>query len=148
MRRADNLTTFVCRLSWNLGASTFWNTQSLSRPVTGLLYLNLTLYTVQSLWYGVLINYYEFNNIFMTSGISVCTINTNFLYILKDSKPHIFSCEAVLRCFILKQPHLSTSKKIIVHPCWFLLPSGVLWLLWGSRGVECHDSTLLASDAV
>ena len=23
--RADNLTSFMCRLSWNLGASTFWN---------------------------------------------------------------------------------------------------------------------------
>jgi len=39
VRRADNLTTFMCRLSWNLGASTSWNPQSLSRPVMGLLYL-------------------------------------------------------------------------------------------------------------
>jgi hypothetical protein len=31
--RPDNLTTFMCRLSWNLGASTSWNPQSLSRPV-------------------------------------------------------------------------------------------------------------------
>jgi hypothetical protein len=30
---ADNLTTFKCRLSRNLGASTSWNPQSLSRPV-------------------------------------------------------------------------------------------------------------------
>jgi len=37
--RADNLTTFMCRLSWNLGASTSWNHQGLSRPVMGLLYL-------------------------------------------------------------------------------------------------------------
>jgi len=36
--RADNLTTFMCRLSWNLGASTSWNSQVLSRPVMGLLY--------------------------------------------------------------------------------------------------------------
>jgi hypothetical protein len=41
VRRADNLTTFICRLSWNLGASTFWNPQGLSRPVMGLLYLLL-----------------------------------------------------------------------------------------------------------
>jgi len=33
VRRADNLTTFMCRLSWNLGASTSWNPQGLSRPV-------------------------------------------------------------------------------------------------------------------
>ena len=42
MRRADNLTTFMCRLSWNLGASTSWNPQGLSRPVMGLLYLYLS----------------------------------------------------------------------------------------------------------
>jgi hypothetical protein len=28
----------MCRLSWNLGASTSWNHQGLSRPVMGLLY--------------------------------------------------------------------------------------------------------------
>jgi hypothetical protein len=37
--RADNLTTFMCRLSWNLGASISCNPQGLSRPVMGLLYL-------------------------------------------------------------------------------------------------------------
>ena len=39
--KADNLTTFMCRLSWNPGASTSWNPQGLSRPVMGLLYLYL-----------------------------------------------------------------------------------------------------------
>ena len=37
--RANNLTTFMCRLSSNLGASTSWNTQGLSKPVMGLLYI-------------------------------------------------------------------------------------------------------------
>ena len=32
--RADNLTTFMCQMSWNLGAPTSWNPQS--RPVMGL----------------------------------------------------------------------------------------------------------------
>jgi hypothetical protein len=36
---ADNLATFMCRLSENLGASSSWNPQGLSRPVMGLLYL-------------------------------------------------------------------------------------------------------------
>jgi len=31
VRRADNLTTFMLRLCWNLGASTSWNLQRLSR---------------------------------------------------------------------------------------------------------------------
>jgi hypothetical protein len=39
--RADNLTTFMCWFSWNLGASTSWNPMDLSRPVMGLLYLYL-----------------------------------------------------------------------------------------------------------
>ena len=38
-RRTDNLTTFMCRLSWNIGASSSWNPQGLSRLVQGLLYL-------------------------------------------------------------------------------------------------------------
>jgi hypothetical protein len=37
-RRADNLTTFMCWLSSNLGASTSWNPWGLSRPVMGVLY--------------------------------------------------------------------------------------------------------------
>jgi len=43
VRRADNLTTFTCQLSGNLGASTSWNPQDLSRPVMGLLYLYLVM---------------------------------------------------------------------------------------------------------
>jgi len=39
VRRTDNLTTFICRLSWNLEATFSWNPQGLSRPVMGLLYL-------------------------------------------------------------------------------------------------------------
>jgi len=38
VRRADNPSTFMCRLSWNLGASTSWNPKGLSWPVMGLLY--------------------------------------------------------------------------------------------------------------
>jgi len=41
VHRADNLTTFMCRLSWYLGVSTSWNPQALSRPVQALLYLPL-----------------------------------------------------------------------------------------------------------
>ena len=37
--RLTTLPTFMCRLFWNLGTSTSWNPQGLSRPVQGLLYL-------------------------------------------------------------------------------------------------------------
>jgi hypothetical protein len=39
IRMADNLTTFKCQLSWNVGTSDSWNPQGLSRPVMGLLWL-------------------------------------------------------------------------------------------------------------
>ena len=40
---AENLTTFLCWLLWNLGAWTSWNPQGLSRPVMGLICLFLLL---------------------------------------------------------------------------------------------------------
>ena len=46
VRRADNLTTFMCRLSWNLEASTSWKPQDLPRPVMGLLYLYICLISI------------------------------------------------------------------------------------------------------
>ena len=45
MRRVDNLTTFMCRLSLKLGASTSWNALGLSRPVMGLRYFYRTCET-------------------------------------------------------------------------------------------------------
>jgi hypothetical protein len=53
--RVDNIVTLICRLSWNLGASTSWNPQGLPRPVQGLLYLyilHITIfYRVLSAWH-------------------------------------------------------------------------------------------------
>jgi len=52
VRRADNLTTFMCPLSWNLGASTSWNPQGLSRLVMGLLYLSTSVLIRVFGWMG------------------------------------------------------------------------------------------------
>ena len=49
VRRADNLTTSMCRLSWNLDTSTSWNPQGLSRPVMGLLYLLLNSLRIRTI---------------------------------------------------------------------------------------------------
>jgi hypothetical protein len=38
------INTFMCRLSWNLGASTSWNPQGLSGTVMGLLYLYMEIW--------------------------------------------------------------------------------------------------------
>jgi len=42
VHRADNFTTFMCRLTRHLGASTSWNIKGLSRPVQVLLELYIT----------------------------------------------------------------------------------------------------------
>ena len=42
-RRADNLSTFMYRISRNLGASNSWNPMDLKWSVQGLLYLYLYL---------------------------------------------------------------------------------------------------------
>jgi hypothetical protein len=54
MRRADNLTTFMCRLSWNLGASNSWNPQGLSRPIMWMLHLIL-VGVVYRIWLNVML---------------------------------------------------------------------------------------------
>jgi hypothetical protein len=46
---ADDSTTLMCRMSWNLWVSTSWHPQSLSRLVMGLLYLYLTVTTSDTL---------------------------------------------------------------------------------------------------
>jgi hypothetical protein len=48
VRRADNLTAFMCRLSRNSGASPSWNPKGLSRPVAGKLYLLFLSITFQA----------------------------------------------------------------------------------------------------
>ena len=40
----------MCRVSWNLGASTSWKPQGLSRPVMGLIYLYFYLYILKGTW--------------------------------------------------------------------------------------------------
>jgi hypothetical protein len=40
--RVDKLTTFMYRLSWNLGKSNSWNFQCLSRPVQGSIFIGTT----------------------------------------------------------------------------------------------------------
>jgi hypothetical protein len=46
---ADNLTTFMCRLSRNLGDSTSWNPKGLSRPVTQVTLSETAVSVCQSL---------------------------------------------------------------------------------------------------
>jgi len=51
-QRADNLTTFTCQFSWNLGTLTSWNPEGLSRLVQWLLYLYLLYVKMQMVKLG------------------------------------------------------------------------------------------------
>ena len=83
--RADNLTTFMCRLSWNLGASASWNPQGLSRTVMGLLYLFTVLCTAQI----------EALFIMNLSKFFHCSLYNSVLLITE------FSCPPDFFCFLL-----------------------------------------------
>ena len=83
MRRADNLTTFMCRLSWNLGASTSWNPQGLSRPVMGLLYLLPLPFKTLHSQFGICFSKFLDRVMYKTKfpiHISVVFSKFNFLY--------------------------------------------------------------------
>jgi hypothetical protein len=54
VRMADNLPTFMCRLSRNLGASTSWNPLGLSRPVTGRTTLPFTILRYITIYYKII----------------------------------------------------------------------------------------------
>jgi hypothetical protein len=60
VRRADNLTTFMCRLSSNPGFLTSWNPRVLSSPVQGLFYLYLYQYLYLSILLRDILMYTEF----------------------------------------------------------------------------------------
>jgi len=67
--------TFMCQLSWNLGALTFWNPQGLSRPVQGLLYLLATVKNVISLNFTCsTISFYSL----LISSILCCSVLISF----------------------------------------------------------------------
>jgi hypothetical protein len=116
VRRTDNLTTFMCRLSRNLGASDSWNPKGLSRPVMGLLYLYLYLTTKpkQDVLYTVLKKMtvdYERGHSCITGPLDACngcdvvrssTSATNLTVSEQQWKPRVdFLCE-----YTMEQNHL------------------------------------------
>ena len=63
MRRVDKLTTFICRLSWNLGALTSWNPQGLPRDCFTSYYTNLSFFC------EMLCSQSRVDEVFSTDGI-------------------------------------------------------------------------------
>ena len=96
MHRADNPTTFICRLSWNLGASTSWNPQGLSRPVMGLLYLFTVYIEIVNIWQSTfeLTSWSQSELLSLSEPEYLCTCN----YMVKFCEWFANICETLCPC--------------------------------------------------
>ena len=119
MRRADNLTIFMCRLSWNLGASAFWNPLCLPRPVMGLLYFYLYLLCAQS---NVLCSKWNFSSkilliIWMFIQSVVIWVSTAVIAMIQVLGCYIMLPSKVVNirkdCYV-KIKHNITSQKTVI----------------------------------
>jgi hypothetical protein len=78
VRVSDNLTTSMCLLSWNLGASTFWKPQGLSRPA-------LPFYCEDTVKFGDSLNNKQLKN-YSYFEKSVCALKSLLERIINLSK--------------------------------------------------------------
>jgi hypothetical protein len=131
VRWADNLTIFMCRLSSDLGASTSWKPQGLSRPVMGLLYLLfqvcfvvyllVLLFIICCNWYTVLIQQFNFY-----SRLSICVgvILTKYLdlvfYLYADC---LFALVCAMAPPLLHKVYRPSSSSVFLGFLLFLLNS-------------------------
>ena len=94
--------TFMCRFSWNLGATTSWNPQGLSRPVLGLLYLYCK-YTIK----------FRVKNVFGTSQFNMHSKNIN----IGLNPISFFSCLNFKNPQLNNKPIMSSLAAVILTHC-------------------------------
>ena len=91
----------MCRLSWNLGASTSWNPQGLSRPVMGLRYL--IFFTIKVFWIKCWLEVCEYLEGPVNGHQSTCANDTAYPFIktlLPSYHTTLSHCSKVF-CFVL-----------------------------------------------
>ena len=104
---ADNLTTFMCRLSWNLAAWTSWNPQGLSRPVMGLPYLNVRKRCVMREWLVVIsLTAMLYKNTTLTLHVDVSTVSVAAQPTVTTS---VFLPPSATECTLCTRPDLAVS---------------------------------------
>ena len=136
VRRAANLTNFMCFLPWNLGATNSWNAQGLSRVVIGLLYLLLTY--LLTTWCRVLLEkliglqlvkkYPAFHGTrrFITALTSVRQLSLSWACPIQSIYPHSTSWRSIL----ILSTHLRLG-----------LPSGLLPSGFPTNNLHIHLSS-------
>jgi len=163
VRRADNLTTFTCRLSGNLGASSSWNPEGLSRPVQGLLYLFFYYCT-----HGQCNTWLHYTRIYSTYLRNVYTwsyvlnfrnpCSTNFPVTVGNlglfTSKYRDSTAVVYKCIIINQhralrwissslnPSTGTQHKTKTYPLAVLFTNSVT--LYAGRGKDVKSETFEA----
>ena len=86
MRRADNLTTFLCRLSRNSGASAFWN------PCSGKA---LPLYAYSSYMPPMPPQHEQGQNYVFTDA-TYSSLNNTFIPLLSTRTNHLLLCREII----------------------------------------------------
>jgi hypothetical protein len=93
VRRADNLITFMCRLSINSGVSASWNPKGLSRPVEGNLYLLQFNSHVKVSYYKIFLvpSLIQKKNSCYTTTLRVLSAPTDIYSYVTDAYTHAMS---------------------------------------------------------
>ena len=101
----------MCRLSWNLGTSTSWNPQGLSRPVMGLLYV-VSSVRHSSNWHSdFVINYWWINRQTQHFCVCVCVCvreRDKMLVLAREFR--VFLCHSF--SWLEKHRRLATSPEV------------------------------------
>jgi len=113
------ITTFMCQISWNLGASTSWNPLELNRPEQGLLYLlpgNAAVFKLDA-------------GSGLTSFLTLFPVLPEEKKVLAASSSAVWSCRTVTSTFLHAKGILLSVK--LVHHLWLMdAVAGVSFVLW------------------
>ena len=122
----------MCQLSWNLGASTSWNPQGLSRPVMGLLYLFIPHIKLRFLPRR------QYSIFSLQESTTLCCYKNNhrFRYDSRGGREYIWNENQLMSLFYSyiagslhvsgPQAHLQESSYSCSHNHWFSICAALL----------------------
>jgi len=113
----------MCRMSWNLGASTSWNLQGLPRPVVGLLYLYL---------------------ICICMCVCVCVKCIVYVHVVGQGNSGLEHSQAQ------EEPalHINCNRRLYVRMCYVSLQADLLWSVIHCCSVFASNITIFLTEAL